>query len=68
MDLIATHPTQTAKLVHLANEISVTQIDCMLKQNQVERAFLGIILLFKEESEGMRALEESTPTQKPKWD
>ena len=29
--------------VHLANEISVNQIDHMLKRNEVERAFLGII-------------------------
>ena len=40
----------------------------MLKRNQVERAFLGIIRLLKEKSEGMDAPEESTTTQKPKWD
>ena len=40
----------------------------MLKRKQVERAFLGIIRLVKEESEGMDASEESTTAQKPKWD
>ena len=34
----------------------------------MERAFLGIIRLVQEESEGMDAPEESTTTQKPKWD
>ena len=34
----------------------------------VERAFLGIIQLVEEESKGMDASEESTTTQKPKWD
>ena len=42
--------------VHLARKISVTQVDCMLKRDQVERAFLGIIRLFKEESEQMDTL------------
>ena len=40
----------------------------MLKRKEVERAFLGIIRLVKEDSEGMEAPEESTTTQKPKWD
>ena len=31
-------------------------------------SFLGIIRLVKEGSEGMEAPEESTITQKPKWD
>ena len=53
---------------HLPNEISTNQINHMLKKNEVERAFLGIIRLVKEESEGMDAPEESTTTQKPKWD
>ena len=34
----------------------------------MERAFLGIIRLVKEDPEGMETLEESTTTQKPKWD
>ena len=40
----------------------------MLKRKEVERAFLGIIRLVKEESDGMDALEESATTQKPRWD
>ena len=40
----------------------------MFKKKEVERAFLGIIRLIEEESKGMDAPEESTPTQKPKWD
>ena len=40
----------------------------MLKRKEVERAFLGIIQLVKEDPEGMETLEESTTTQKPKWD
>ena len=54
--------------VHLAKEISANQIDQMLKRNAVHRAFLGIIRLVKEESEGMATSKESTTTQKPKWD
>ena len=34
----------------------------------MERSFLGIIRLVKEESEGMEAPEESMTTKKPKWD
>ena len=40
----------------------------MLKRKEVDCAFLGIIRLVKEDSEGMDALEESMTTQKPKWD
>ena len=40
----------------------------MVLKNEVDRAFLGIIRLVKEESEGMDAPEDSTATQKPKWD
>ena len=40
----------------------------MLKRNEVDRAFLGIIRLVNEESEGMDALEKSTTMQKPKRD
>ena len=40
----------------------------MLKKNEVDRSFLGIIRLVKEESKGMDALEESMTMQKPKWD
>ena len=54
--------------VHLANEISASQANQMLKRKEVERAFLGIIRLVEEESKGMDAPEESTTTQKPKWD
>ena len=40
----------------------------MLKKDTVERAFLGIVQLVKEGSEGMETLEESMTTMKPKWD
>ena len=40
----------------------------MLKRNEVDRAFLGIIRLVMEESDRMDALEESTTIQKPKGD
>ena len=40
----------------------------MLKKEEVERAFLGITRLVKEDTEGMEAPEESTTTMKPKWD
>ena len=40
----------------------------MLKKEHVEQAFLGIIRMVKEESEGMETPEESTTTQNPKWD
>ena len=40
----------------------------MLKKEEVERAFLGIIQLVKEDTEGMEAPEESMPTEQPKWD
>ena len=54
--------------VHLAHEISASQANQMLKRKEVERAFLGIIRLVEEESKRMDAPEESTTTQKPKWD
>ena len=54
--------------VHLANEISATQLDKMLMRKEAERAFLGIIRLVKEDPKGMETPEESTTTQKPKWD
>ena len=54
--------------VHLANKISASQANQMLKKKEVERAFLGIIRLVEQESKGMDAPEESTTTQKPKWD
>ena len=54
--------------IHLANEISASQANHMLKSKEVERAFLGIIRLVEEESKGMGAPEESMTTQKPKWD
>ena len=40
----------------------------MLKRDQVERAFLVIIWLVKEESKGMDVPEESMTTQKPEWE
>ena len=40
----------------------------MLKKDEVERVFLAIIGLVKEETEGMEALEESMTTMKLKWD
>ena len=60
-------PLQTNP-IHLTNEISASQANQMLKRKEVERAFLGIIRLVEEESKGMDALEETTTTQKPKWD
>ena len=45
--------------VHLASEISASQVNQMLKRKEVERAFLGIIRLVEKESKGMDALEES---------
>ena len=54
--------------VHLANEISASQANQMLKEKRWKRAFLGIIRLVEKESKGMDAPEESTTTQKPKWD
>ena len=53
---------------HLAYKITTTQLDKMLKKKEVERAFLGIIRLVKEESQGMEAPEESMATMKPKSD
>ena len=60
-------PLQTNP-IHLVNEISAIQANQMLKRKEMERAFLGIIRLVEEESKGMDAPEESTTTQKPKWD
>ena len=40
----------------------------MLKKEEVERAFLGIIQLVEEDSEGMEAPDEFRTTVKPKWD
>ena len=60
--------SQQQNPVHLATKISATRLDKMLKRKEVERAFLGIIRLVKEDSEGMEAPEESTTIQKPKWD
>ena len=40
----------------------------MIKKEEVERAFLGVIRLAKEESEGMEIMEESAHITKPKWD
>ena len=54
--------------VDRANEISANQVDHMFKRNEVEQAFLGIIWLVKEESEGINVPKESTTTQKQKWD
>ena len=64
--LTATHQTQEPKPVHLSSEISAMKVNQMLKRGQVERAFLGIIRLVKEESEEMDVPEESTTAQKPK--
>ena len=60
-------PLQTNP-VHLANEISASQANQMLKRKEVERAFLGIIQLVKEDPGGMETQEESMTTQKPNWD
>ena len=45
--------------VHLATKISATRLDKMLKRKEVDRAFLWIIRLVKEDPEGMETLEES---------
>ena len=55
-------------LIHLADDISANQIDQMLKRKIEGRAFLGIIRVVKEESEGMAAPKESTTMVKGKWD
>ena len=52
--------------VHLATEISATRLDKMLKRKEVERAFLGIIQLVKEESEEMKTPAGSMTIVKPK--
>ena len=54
--------------VYLATEISATRLDKMLKRKEVERAFLGIIRLVKEDRDGMETPKESMTTQKTKWD
>ena len=48
--------------VHLANEISASQIDCMFKRNEIDQAFLEIIPLVKEESEGW--MHQRSPRQR----
>ena len=60
--------SQQQKPVHLAAEISATRLDKMLKRKEVERPFLGIIPLVKEDLDGVETPEESMTTQKPKWD
>ena len=60
--------SQQSNPIHLAMEMSATQLDKMLKKEEVERAFLGIILLVKEDLEGMETLDESVTMVKPKWD
>ena len=60
--------SQQQDLVHRAAKISATQLDKMLKRKEVERAFLGIIQLVKEDPKGMETLEESMTTQMPKRD
>ena len=55
--------------VHLANEISVQvkPIKCSREKRWNELSW-GLSDWLEEESKGMDAPEESTPTQKPKWD
>ena len=60
--------SQQLNPAHLAAEISATRLDKMLKRKEVDCAFLGIIRLVKEDSEGIETLEESMTTQKPNWD
>ena len=67
MSLPLTKPQQQDP-THVAYEISATQLDGILRKKEVEWAFLGIIELVKEESEGMKPPEESMTTVKPKWD
>ena len=67
ISLPLTKPLQSNP-VHLANKISVSQANQMLKRKEVERAFLGIIRLVEEQLKGMDAPKESTTTRKPKWD
>ena len=40
----------------------------MLNKEEMERAFLAIIQLVKDDLKGMEALEESTAMKNPKWD
>ena len=58
--------TRSAKNADYLPTSSANQINQMLKRKEVERAFLGIIRLVKEETEGMDAPKESTTMQKPK--
>ena len=60
--------SQQQDLVHLATQISATQLGKMLQKKEVERAFLGIIRLIKDDPKGMETPEESMTTQNPKWD
>ena len=49
---------QQSNLVHLASEISANQVNQMLKRKEVERAFIGVIRLVKEESKGIDVPKE----------
>ena len=60
--------TRQLNPVHLASEISASQVNQMLKRKEGERDLLGIIRLVIEEPESMDAPEEPTTMQKPKWD
>ena len=40
----------------------------MLKKEEVEPTFMGIVRLVKEDPEGMEAPEEPMTTAKPKWE
>ena len=68
MDFTTTCQALVPKSVHIADEISASQIDHMLKRNEMDRDFLGIIQLVNEESEGLDVQDKSPSMQKPKWD
>ena len=69
MDLIATCQPLQSNPVHLANEISASQSQSNAQEKRGGTSFLGDYLIgSKRNQEGMDAPEESTTTQKPKWD
>ena len=68
MDITTTRQTPASGPSPFTTEISATQPDRMLKKEEVERAFLGIIQLAKEKSVGMETLEESMTMKNPKCD
>ena len=56
LDILTLAKSQQSNLVHLAMEMSATQLGKILKKKEVEWASLGIIWLVKEDPEGMETL------------